>query len=394
MTGTVPAEVLETLDRWLGRWDQGQPGPTLLVQAGIHGNEPAGVHAVRAVLAELERDGVALRGRLLALAGNLTALGLGRRFVDRDLNRRWLPEQTDALLAGDPDADGAEDRQQRELLGCFEEVLATTRGPIVFLDLHTSSADGAPFAVLADTLDNRRLGLGIGVPIILGLEETIEGASMEWFAQRGIVNVAVEGGRHAAADTVANLTAVLWLVLEQIGCLGRGQRDLTAHRERLRRAGAGAPPIVEIVHRQVIASADGFRMEPGFTNFQAVAEGELLATDRRGAITAPQPSRLLLPLYQGQGDDGFFLGREVRPFWLRLATVLRGLQLDRIVHWLPGVRRDPDDRNTLLVDPRVARWLVTELFHLLGFRRERRRGDRLCFTRRWSLPHNRRLRPR
>jgi hypothetical protein len=74
--------------------------------------------------------------------------------------------------------------------------------------------------------------------------------------------------------------------------------------------------------------------------------------------------------------------------------LLRRLRLDRIVHWLPGVRRDRDDHHTILVDARVARWLVTELFHLLGFRKERQRGVWLAFTRRSSLAQNRQLRPR
>jgi succinylglutamate desuccinylase len=135
-------------------------------------------------------------------------------------------------------------------------------------------------------------------------------------------------------------------------------------------------------------------MTPGFVNFQAVERGGLLANDRRGEVRAPFPARVLLPLYQALGDDGFFLGRSVRPFWLQVARFLRWLKLDRIVHWLPGVRRDPDDRNSILVNPAVARWFVTELFHLLGFRRMSRRGDRLRFSRRWSLRHNRLLRPR
>jgi hypothetical protein len=81
----------------------------------------------------------------------------------------------------------------------------------------------------------------------------------------------------------------------------------------------------------------------------------------------------------------------VRRFWLRVAAGLRRLRLDALVHWLPGVRRDPADALTILVDPRIARWFVTELFHLLGFRKERQRGDRLAFTRRWSRPENGRL---
>lgn len=105
-------------------------------------------------------------------------------------------------------------------------------------------------------------------------------------------------------------------------------------------------------------------------------------------IRAAAASYVLLPLYQTLGDDGFFLARSVRRFWLRIASTMRWLRLDRLASWLPGVRRDPEDPLTILVNPRVARWFVTELFHLLGFRKERRRGDQLAFTRRWSQPEN------
>lgn len=391
-TAAPPGE--SVFRRELGTWDQGRAGPTVLVLAGIHGNEPAGVQAVRAVLHELQQADVQIHGRLVALAGNLAALRQGRRYLGRDLNRQWTHPHLQALLRADPGADSAEDREQRELVACFQRVLATARGPVVFLDLHTSSAPGPPFLVLADTLDNRRTAMAAGVPIILGLEETIDGASMEWFSDRGIVNFAVEGGQHQAPDTAANLAAVVWLTLAQVGALRAAAVDLAPHRQRIAAAVGDAPRIVEIIHRQAIAAGDGFRMAPGFVNFQPVERGCRLAEDQRGAIAARVPGRVLLPLYQGLGDDGFFLGRDVRPFWLGLAAALRRLHLDRVVHWLPGVRRDPDDRDSILVDPRVARWLVTELFHLLGFRRERRRGDRLRFSRRWSLAHNRLLRPR
>ena len=75
--------------RELGSWDSGRPGPTLLVTGGVHGNEPAGVHALRRVLAALGDVGPRSCGRFVALAGNLPALAAGRRFLSRDLNRGW-----------------------------------------------------------------------------------------------------------------------------------------------------------------------------------------------------------------------------------------------------------------------------------------------------------------
>lgn len=379
------------LRRELGSLDHGRAGPTLLVLAGIHGNEPAGVAAVQRVLAELQQRATELCGRIVALAGNLPALTAGKRYLARDLNRGWMPASLAALAAREPATDSPEDAQQRDLLARFDDVVRTARGPVVFLDLHTSSADGPPFLCLADTIDNRDLALATGVPIILGIEETIDGASLEWFSSRGIVAVAAEGGRHQHPDTVGNHEAILWLVLGHLRMVDARLVDADRHRAHLRRATATVPAIVEITHRHAITAADRFAMAPGFVNFQPVQKGELLAHDKDGEIRARSACRMLLPLYQALGDDGYFLARPVHRFWLHLARWLRRARLDRIVHWLPGVRRDPEDALTILVNPIVARWFVTEIFHLLGFRRLRRRGDRLAFSRRWSRPENARL---
>jgi hypothetical protein len=84
-----------------------------------------------------------------------------------------------------------------------------------------------------------------------------------------------------------------------------------------------------------------------------------------------------MPLYQAQGEDGFFLIREFHPFWLSLSEALRRLRADRIIHWLPGIRRDPLRAYGLIVDRRWARWFSLEVLHLLGYRKEVEEGDRL-----------------
>ncbi|MGE3172804.1 MAG: succinylglutamate desuccinylase/aspartoacylase family protein [Planctomycetota bacterium] len=396
MNTTTETTGLPTFPRELGTWDRGRPGPTLCVLAGIHGNEPAGVLAVQRVLGQLQELDLAIDGRVVALCGNVQALGQGVRFLQRDLNRGWLPENLARLQRPSPAGEVGEDVEQRELLAAFDKAVATAQGPVVFVDLHSSSADGPPFLCLADTIDNRRVALSTGIPLILGIEETIDGASLEWWSQRGIVNFAVEGGRHEHPDTVANHEAVLWVLLERLGMLQPGQLpagqvDLARHRAHVERVTRDQPAVVEIVERHAIQPVDAFRMKPGFRNFDRVDRGQVLATDARGEVRAPFAGRVMLPLYQAQGDDGFFLARDVRPFWLGLAALLRRMRLDAVVHWLPGIRRDPQDPNTILVNRRVARWFVTEVFHLLGFRRQRARGAVMAFTRRWSRPENKGL---
>ena len=89
-----------------------------------------------------------------------------------------------------------------------------------------------------------------------------------------------------------------------------------------------------------------------------------------------------MPLYQDQGNDGFFIVNEVRPAWLPVSAVVRRLGLERFLHLLPGVERHPNRRQTFIVDRRYALWFARQLFHLLGFRQEGKDGPRLTMTRR------------
>lgn len=65
---------------------------------------------------------------------------------------------------------------------------------------------------------------------------------------------------------------------------------------------------------------------------------------------------------------------------------LRHLQLERLLPVLPGVHRHPDQATTLVVNPRIARWFVLEIFHLLGFRKKRTQVGKLIVSRRWHVP--------
>jgi succinylglutamate desuccinylase len=139
---------------------------------------------------------------------------------------------------------------------------------------------------------------------------------------------------------------------------------------------------MEVRHRHAIVPEDDFRMEKGYRNFEPIKRGQLLAKDRKGDITARETGLILMPLYQTLGDDGFFLGRDVKKFWLQLSAILRKLKVGHYMHLLPGVRRDPLDENFLVIDTRIARILPLQIFHLLGFRRRRWVGNNLVVSRR------------
>ncbi|MFG0316147.1 MAG: succinylglutamate desuccinylase/aspartoacylase family protein [Planctomycetota bacterium JB042] len=374
----------------IGSYSTGRPGPIVVVTAGVHGNEPAGTLALRRVFDALERDRVPLKGKLLGLAGNVDALDRKVRFVERDLNRGWHSDLVRDLLArGDA---AAEDREQRELASIFVGLFAEARTPVTFLDVHSTSAGGAPFCAISDTMRNRRLAFALPVPVILGLEESIDGTMLSYLDDLGHVACVFEGGQHDDPLTVDHDEDAIWITLVTAGCLAASDvKDLGRRRARLEAASKGIPHVVEIVHREAVRPDDGFVMRPGYVNFQAIRKGEPLAARADGEVRSTWNARILMPLYQEQGDDGFFVVRAIRRFWLHVSTVLRKLRLHVLLPILPGVKWHESRLDTLVVDPRVARWLVLQIFHLFGFRRRTDEGNRLVFSRR--RPDFRKLAP-
>jgi succinylglutamate desuccinylase len=294
-----------------GRSPDGAPAPTLLVLAGLHGNEPAGVIAAERVLETIARRGLAPRGTLVALRGNRRALAAGKRFLERDLNRGWSPEAIAAVRAG-AEPDGPEGEERRELIVALDQVVAGARGPLFVIDLHTTSATGVAFAMVGADARQRAFAARFPLPVVSGLLGRIRGTLLEYLASAGFLALGMEGGQNDGPDSALNHEALLWLALVELQMLDPlAVPELEQHRARLAGARAALPHLVHVHHRHALWPDDQFRMEPGFANLQRIAEGELLARDRHGEIRAPETGVLLMPLYQTLGDDGFFLGREV-----------------------------------------------------------------------------------
>lgn len=365
-------------DRVIGHV-RGEPGPTVVFVGALHGNEPAGVEALERLFRRLPDMDV--RGEILAVVGNLEALRRGVRFVDTDMNREWWPE---VVRHAPSDGHGPRENAERQrLLAAIDPVLQRADGAPVVVDLHTTSGDTPPFVTLGDTLRNRRFAGNVPVPMVLGLEEQLAATFLEYVNNLGCITMGCEGGRHDAPEAVDHLEAVAWIALVGAGAMDRSSLPDPDPRDVLRDATRGQPPIVEIRYRHEVPRGRAFVMDPGFTGFQHVSAGQRLGSWGDGRpVVAPEGGRLLMPLYQEQGDDGFFLTRDVRRAWLTLSTLLRRIRADRIAPFLPGVRRHPYIPGAVIVDRRVARWYTVEVFHLLGFRREVEQGRSLILSRR------------
>ncbi len=367
----------------IGTFAGQRTGPSLICAAGIHGNEPAGVEALKRVLDTLQAHPQTFSGKLVALLGNTEAFSQGRRYVEKDLNRMWEKEWIARLTAHKAEDLEHEDREQFELLEVLKSATKGNPGDVYFMDLHTSSADGPPFAVLNDSLHSRSFARTFPLPLVLGFEEELRGTLADYMDSLGHVSAGFEAGQHTLPQAVDHLESLIWIALVAAGNLSREQvPEIQNHYQRLADCCGDLPSFIEVRYRHPVKREDEFVMQPGFRSFQEVESGQLLARDRQGDLTAPGRAFLLLPLYQKEGEDGFFLAAAVRPFWIQLSAWIRPLRLDRLLHWLPGVDRHPEEEGVLLVNSRIARWYTLEFFHLLGFRRRPSQGARLTMVRR------------
>lgn len=358
----------EHLKRVIGKVGGDSAGPVIVFIGSVHGNEPAGYLALEQLVTQLEQHQPHLRGTVYAIGGNLDALEKKMRYVEQDLNRMWTKERIQRLAAHDHVPVARDDRQQVEIWNLLEDILNDHDGPFYFIDLHTTSSDSIPFVVVNDSLINRQFTELYPLPIILGIEEYLEGPLLSYVNELGYVAFGFEGGQHDDPLSVQHHLSFARLAIHFCGMLDDRRWPVVKDREILRKASRGVHSFYEIFFRYQIRDDEDFTMYPGYKNFEKIKLGQQLATSDGKPILADRNARVFMPLYQAQGSDGFFAIRPIPKLFLRLSSALRVRKADRLLTWLPGVNWATEKREALVVDRRIARFMTKQFFHLLGYR--------------------------
>ncbi len=321
------------------------------------------------VVSDLRRRDVLSRGDLVTLVGHPEALERGVRYLDRDLNRSWTDTRLARLRREGPSS--AEGRETLRIARQVEETKAAARGELFLLDLHTTSGASPSFSNAIDRLASRRLALSLLAPVVLGIEELLDGTLVDWLDHQGFTGTVFEAGQHDDPRSIDRAEAAIWLALAALRMLPDADPQVVRSRQLLEVEVRDMPNMVELTYRHALDDRSEFRMLPGFRSFQKVTEGQLLAYELENRVTAPHEGRLLMPLYQPQGDEGFFLTSDYGPNLRVASQLLRRSGLLELVHGLPGVRRDPQSPKWLLLDRALRSGAERNLLRLLGYRRER-----------------------
>ena len=149
--------------------------------------------------------------------------------------------------------------------------------------------------------------------MVCGTDLQLKGTLGEFMVDRGYTGATFEAGQHYDLSSIENQEAAIWLTLCHAGMLEPKDYEGYYHQY-----GILAKDIIEgkkvfrVDYRYEIKEGERFQMEPGYVNFQPIEKGQLIAKNASGPILSEWNANIFMPLYQGWGNDGFFIISEDR----------------------------------------------------------------------------------
>lgn len=371
------------IQRVLGSLTGSKQTPTLVFTAGIHGNETAGVFALNNVFRTIEEQKIPLQGNFIGLSGNLSALTQGIRFNKQDLNRLWTDENLE-YLKKHTDNCSNDEQEMLALYNIIKGIINKHKPPFYFIDLHTTSSQTNPFITISDAINNRLFSSCFPVPTILGIEEYLDGPLLSYINEFGHTAIGFEAGEHYSEQSITNCEAFIWLSLVNSNCIEKKYVEkYHEYQAILANSSHFKNQFFEIKYRYEIQPNESFVMKKGFINFDVINEKEALAVSNSNTVLAPFGGRIFMPLYQKQGEDGFFIISKVSKFWLIISRYVRRLKIYKLLQLLPGIKADKKAlTDKIIVNPKTARFLTTKIFHLFGYRKKVVKENKWIFTKR------------
>ncbi len=308
------------MERVIGTSEGEEKGPLFICFGGMHGNEPAGIKALEIIFQMLEIEPMRnptfkFKGRFIGLVGNKQAYQEGKRFIKKDLNRQWLSENMTRILKSRPNHLSPEEVEIQEILFLIKkEIKEYQPEEVVVLDIHTTSAFGGIFTIVNDDPDSLNIGSQLHAPVIKGLIRGLKGTTLHFFDDKNFpvktTAVTFEAGQHKEPQAVNRSVAAIVNCLRSIGCVDADDVE-NIHDQMLLDYSKNLPKVTELLYTYAIEEGEEFELFPGFKNFQTIEKGQVLGKNKFGDIIARESGLMLMPLYQKQGEDGFFMVKEV-----------------------------------------------------------------------------------
>lgn len=301
--------------RIIAKFEGNKDGPLLVAMACMHGNERTGVSAIKEVqdLLISEKNNnpdFYYNGTFLGLIGNIQAYQKNIRFINQDLNRMWEREYVFKILESSKNELSDENLEMYEIIETLKSIVINSSfSKLILIDLHTTSTDGA-FSICTEDDHSIQIATKLQVPVVRGLLNGIEGTTLHYFNKNNLgipaTAVAFEAGKHTDLKAIDRIKFAIFNCMTTIGAINNINPHIVDN-DLLVQESKNHPKIVKVSYKYTVKDNEQWSIIPGFSNFDEVKKGQLIAMDSTMEIYSEQDGMILMPLYQKKGNDGFFI---------------------------------------------------------------------------------------
>ena len=258
-----------------------QPGPTITIMGGVHGDEPNGVTAIRETSSTLNLK----RGKVNFIIANLQALAKNVRMTEMNMNRAF---KADSLLT-DEQRSSYERRRALELMPFLDEC-------DVLLDLHSSTTPGSPPFVICEA-NSRDIATRLPYSIISSGWDMIHPGGTDYYMnKRGAMGICVECGYLLDAKGADIANESINVVLRTMGLIDGGIPPVT--------------PNQKFVHADsVYHTKVDFKLARKFDDFETISAGTLIGTDGGIEVRATNDGVIIFARDTAGKGEGFVIAQ-------------------------------------------------------------------------------------
>lgn len=260
-------------------FDSKEPGPNLVIMAGVHGDETCGLNAFGAIFPTFKP----LRGRVTFIIGNPKAVEVSRREFEGNLNRMFRPDSEITEV----ERDTYEYKRSRELMPILAEADA-------LLDIHSSTTEQTvPFVICEKQSFEVVTKLPVEI-VVSGIDVLHPTGTDAFVNQSGGLGICIECGNHndpkvtdVAIEAINTFINYFNVVLDKNNNVINKQRFVHA----------------DWIYR----NKENFTLSKDFKEFEKVNKGSVIGLDGEKEIKAPYNGVILFPHNRKEKNTEAFL---------------------------------------------------------------------------------------
>lgn len=255
-------------------------GPKSIIIAGMHGDEPCGVHAFLKILPKLQID----NGEVTFLIGNPKALGKNIRFTEYNLNRALR----NAKYYSKKDKETYEYKRAQFL----KKIMLRAD---VALDLHSTRNPGKPFIIC----ENNAFNIVDKFPEnfvrrVSGFAKIEPGATDDFMNDNGKIGIGIECGQHDDPNAVNVAISAIDSFLHIRGHFKKMIQYKKPRRQTLK-------------INKLYKTRDNFVLTRVFQDFETIKAGTVVGYDAKRKISVNKKSVILFAHNCSKQNEEAFL---------------------------------------------------------------------------------------